>query len=398
MKLTQANLSKLKLPDGKSEAIFFDDDLAGFGLRMREGGSRTWICQYKIGAKHRRVTLGSVALLNSSKARNAAQIMLAKVKTGSDPAHDKAIAQAAAGETFEATAAAFLVRHKKKARSNTYDATERYLIVRCKPLHGLPLSKINRATIANRLSAIADEYGPVSADRCRAALSAMFADAIRQGWEGSNPVIGTAKANDDEARDRVLTDAELATVWTTAPDSDFGRIIRLLALTGCRRDEIGSLRWSEIDLDGALITLPGTRTKNGRPHEVPLSKDAVTILRDVAKRGERDLVFGEGEGGFSGWSKAKAAFDVMLGKAMKHWTLHDLRRTGATRMGDSGVLPHVIEAVINHASGHKAGVAGTYNRSAYVAEKRAALDTLATYIKTAVAKAGGANVTRLKRA
>ncbi len=396
MKLTQANLAKLKLPSDKTEAIYFDDDLAGFGLRVREGGSRNWIVQYKIGPKHRRVTLGSVNLLDPAKARTAAGVMLAKVKTGSDPAHDKAIAQATAGDTFEATATAFLARQKKKLRANSYDATERYLNVRCKALHPLPLSKINRATIAARLNAIGDEFGPVSADRCRAALSAMFADAIRQGWEGANPVIGTAKLADEEARDRVLTDAELALIWNKAPEGAYGDILRLLMLTACRRDEIGSLRWSEVDLDEALITLPGERTKNKRPHDVPLSADALAILKAIKQRGERDLVFGEGEGGFSGWSKAKEALDEKLGKAVAHWTLHDLRRTGATRMGDSGVLPHVIEAVINHASGHKAGVAGTYNRAMYATEKRAALGTLASYIKTAVAKAGGANVTRLR--
>jgi integrase len=96
--------------------------------------------------------------------------------------------------------------------------------------------------------------------------------------------------------------------------------------------------------------------------------------------------------------EAKTALDEKLGKAVKPWTLHHLRRTAATRMADLGVQPHVIEAVLNHISGHKAGVAGIYNRSTYVAEKRAALDLWAVHIEIIVAKAKGANVTRLKRA
>src|SRR5262249_52908513 len=159
------------------------------------------------------------------------------------------------------------------------------------------------------------------------------------------------------------TDKELATLWNSLPDNDYGRIVRLLILTGCRRDEIGSLRWSEIDRDARLIALPGERTKNGRIHDVPLSKAALEIIDATPRRVDRDFVFGEGKGGFSGWSKAKAALDTQLN--LKPWRLHDLRRTASTRMADAGVQPHIIEAVLNHISGHKAGVAGVYNRSTY---------------------------------
>ena len=152
------------------------------------------------------------------------------------------------------------------------------------------------------------------------------------------------------------------------PDNDYGRIVRLLILTGCRRDEIGSLRWSEIDNESRLIALPGERTKNSRTHDVPLSKAAPEIIDSIPRRMNSDFVFGEGKGGFSGWSKAKAALDIQLG--LKPWRLHDLRRTASTRMADAGVQI-VIEVVINHISGHKAGVAGVYNRSTYENEKRA---------------------------
>jgi integrase len=175
---------------------------------------------------------------------------------------------------------------------------------------------------------------------------------------------------------------------------------KLLMLTAQRRDEIASLSWSEIDGEGAtaLIALPAERTKNSRPHDVPLSATALDVVAGVIKRNERDLLFGDGEGGFSGWSRAKERLDEKLGKAVKPWTLHDLRRTAATGMANLGVQPHVIEAVLNHVSGHKGGVAGIYNRSTYAAEKRAALDLWAGHIKIIAAKAKGANVTRLKRA
>ena len=148
--------------------------------------------------------------------------------------------------------------------------------------------------------------------------------------------------------------------------------------------------------DARLIALPGERTKNGRTHDVPLSKAALEIIDSIPRRVNRDFVFGEGKGGFSGWSKAKATLDAQLG--FKPWRLHDLRRTASTRMADLGVQPHIIEAVLNHVSGHKAGVAGVYNRSTYENEKRAALDALSNYVLVAVVKAGGGNVQRLKRA
>jgi integrase len=143
--------------------------------------------------------------------------------------------------------------------------------------------------------------------------------------------------------------------------------------------------------------IPPERTKNNRPHDVPLSVHARAILQEQPRRAGRDLIFGEGEGAFQGWGRAKRALDGRIlaarkaaakevgtdlrkVKPMPAWRLHDLRRTVATRMADLGVQPHVIEAVLNHISGHKAGVAGVYNRSTYIAEKTAALALWAEHV------------------
>ena len=171
---------------------------------------------------------------------------------------------------------------------------------------------------------------------------------------------------------------------------DYGAIVRLLILTGQRREEVGGMLQSEIDTAGALWRIGAERTKNGLPHEVPLSAPALAVLRGLRRRkdtgDERDLVFGSRDGPFSGWSKAKSALDARLtgalGRVPAAWRLHDIRRTVATGMADLGVQPHVIEAVLNHISGHKAGVAGVYNRSTYATEKRAALDMWADHVTT----------------
>jgi integrase len=131
--------------------------------------------------------------------------------------------------------------------------------------------------------------------------------------------------------------------------------VRLLILTGQRREEIGRLRWSEIT--EATIRLPPERTKNKRQHEIPLAPQAQAIIKRQSRQGE--FVFGKA--GFTQWTDAKAALDRRV--ALEPWRLHDLRRTCATGMAELGVLPHLIEAVLNHVSGHKAGIAGVYNRA-----------------------------------
>jgi integrase len=191
----------------------------------------------------------------------------------------------------------------------------------------------------------------------------------------------------------VLTDGELAELWAALGNDQFSDIVRLLILTGQRREEIGGLLWSEIDFDRALIALPPERTKNKRQHELPLSTQASAILQRQSRRKGRDFVFGLGNGGFSGWSDCKARLDNAIlikrghkAKPMPHWCLHDLRRTVATGTAELGVQPHIIEAVLNHVSGHKAGVAGIYNRARYVGEMRDGLQRWAEHVERICAK------------
>jgi integrase len=213
-------------------------------------------------------------------------------------------------------------------------------------------------------------------------LSAFFAWAMREGLTETNPVIGTSRPYDRGGRERVLSESELAQVWHAAGDDHYGAIVKLLILTGLRREEIGGLRWSEVGLSAGLIQLPPRRTKNGRAHIVPLSDPAITLLRAVPRRAGRDLVFGLGSNGPSSYSKSKRALDQRL--SIAPWVIHDLRRSVATHMAELGIQPHIIEAILNHVSGHKAGVAGIYNRASYDREKRAALDRWADHLLAAV--------------
>jgi integrase len=406
MKLTQATVNGLPLKDdkAKSDIIYFDEDVPGFGLRFR-GEARTWVFQYSIGTTEHRITrrmkIGKFTALSPAKARDQAENLHATVQLGGDPAADKRKSRIEATNTFGRMAREYLDFKEGQIRPRSYAEVKRHIEENAKSLHGLSLGSIDQRVIAQCLNAVAKSSGDVTANRTRASLSAMFGWAMGEGKALSNPVMNTNK-REENSRDRVLTDAELRIIWNALEDDHYGAIIKLLMLTGQRANEIAGLRWPEIDFEHDLILLPGERTKNGRAHQVPMSATVRSILENQPRAEGRDLVFGYGAGPFSGWSKSKEALDERIeegaGKAMLHWTPHDLRRTTATTMADKlGIQPHVIEAVLNHVSGHKGGVAGIYNKAVYAAEKRQALDLWADHVAAVLADRKS-NVTPLRRA
>jgi integrase len=397
MKLTQKTTAALTLPEGKSEAIVFDNELPGFGVRLRAGGARTWVYQYKIGNQQRRIALGSLAALTPARARETAGELHAAVKLGKDPAGEKFEGRVRAAETMNAILPAYLGRQRGHLRPRSYVECERHLLKNCKPLLGLLLSKIDRRTVAARISDIAATSGAVSANRARAALSAFFSWTMREGLLDSNPVIGTNR-QPEKSRSRVLSDEELKAILRACGSDDFSTIIRLLMATGQRANEIGALRWSEV-LDDQIV-LPPSRVKNNRLHTIPLARQVRAILDGRERNGE--FVFGRTQGRpFSGWSLSKSLLDQRIsamGHELEHWTIHDLRRTAATRMAETGTAPHIVEAVLNHISGHKAGVAGVYNRASYEPQKRIALQHWSDHLEALVSGKRSSKIVKLHRA
>jgi integrase len=182
-------------------------------------------------------------------------------------------------------------------------------------------------------------------------------------------------------RERVLCDDELAALWrATASAGPFRGIVRLLILTGQRREEVAGMTWAELSGDFSTWTIPASRAKNGATHLVPLSAPAQDLLREAPRFGE--LVFPGLRGPFNGWSKAKAALDAKSG--VTNWRLHDLRRTMATGLQRLGVRLEVTEQVLNHVSGSRAGIVGVYQRHDFVLEKRAALEAWGEHVEAIV--------------
>jgi integrase len=376
------------------DVIVFDGELAGFGLRLRRGaGGRvraSYVAQYRSHGRTRRMKIGQVEKLKPDEARKAARRILAKVELGGDPQGERAAARLRAGHTLHAIATEYLDARASALRPASLRVTKLYLLGHAYfgALHGVAAADVTLAEVAKRLTVITKNSGSVTAGRARAALSAMFKWAMGQGLVPANPVAGTNRPTDSTPRDRVLDDAEVAAIWRACADDDFGRVVKLLILTGCRRGEIGALRWGEVDFAKRLLVLPAGRTKNKHAHVLPLSDAALAIIKSAPRVLGRDHVFGGGRSGagFTNWSTALSALNERLGGQVAEWRIHDLRRTCATKMADDlQIWPHVVEAVLNHWGGaSRAGVAGVYNRAKYQDEMRKALDAWAQRVEEIV--------------
>ena len=324
-------------------------------------------------------------------ARKAAQQRFAKVKLGVDPAAEKAKARAAAAAaslTFGSVASKYLAAKEATHRPNTHTAARRYLTKNSRSLRDRPLDSIKRADVAALLHDLTRTSGPVAASRARSQLSALYSWAMKEGLCEVNPVVSTNVPDAHvKPRDRVLSMAELAAIWRACRSDNFGAIVKLLTLTAARRNEIGMLLWSEVDLDAGVITIPGERVKNGRALTLPLAPAATDILRSVPRREDRPYVFGRTGKGFGSWSSVMTDLRhriIANGNKVPDFSLHDLRRSAATHMAEGHVAPHVVEQILNHQSGSKRGIAGIYNRAVYAAEVRSALARWAETLLAAV--------------
>src|SRR5215471_4623037 len=344
-KVTIASINKM-------QGWLWDTQCVGFGARRQTNGLFYYV-RYRHNGKQ---TVHSIGRHGSAwtpeTARQRARQLLGTVALGTDP-----FAQTLSAEGFAHEVARYLERMRVVLKPRAYGEVVRHLTKQSTPLARLKLAQIDRRKVATLLAQIETTNGFVARNRVRSSLSAFFNWAIAEGLLDTNPVAGTAKAEEGGSRERVLTREELVKLWRSLGEDRYSDIVRLLLLTGQRRGEIGKLTWSEIDFAKGMIVLPAERVKNSRQHELPLSRQALAILERQPRLNSSDFVFG----GFNNWDDAKQRLDQRL--LIAPWRIHDLRRTCATHLGELGVLPHVIEAALNHVSGHKAGVAGIYNRS-----------------------------------
>jgi integrase len=393
MKLAEGIVSRIAVPAGKREALVFDDALPGFGIRKFSSGKASYFVKYQLATgQQRKVTLGAVVPGILADMRRKASDVLAHARTGRDISGEKKAALTArkaeaSKRTVGDIVPVYLQARQSELRRATYTEWARYLSRYWESLHPLEIKSVTRNDVVAQLDRIVTNHGKVSADRAKTALSNFFAWAIDRGHCDATPVIGIKRRNKKKGeRERVLSEAELVAVWRVCgSDSDYGRIIRLLILTGQRREEIAGLMWHEINLEKRQIDLPGDRTKNHRPHIIPLGDAAIAIIQGTHQRAGRKLLFGDGEGPYSGWSRSKDRLNGRLRADMAPWVLHDIRRSVITHLGEHGLaLPHVREMLVNHQSGHKGGVAGVYDKAQYLPERRQALDLWGAHFEALV--------------
>jgi integrase len=404
VKLTDTTVRTYILPDGKADVIVFDDKLKGFGLRIRPTG-RKWVVQYRDSlSANRRFNIGSTQEVTATKARETAARLLAGCKLGRYPhvareerRKEAERARDLAGETFRSIAELYLQRQQLELRPKSFVGCKQHIERTWACFNRVSIHAITRRQVADRLAEVAEESGPVSANRARSHLAAMFSWAMRDGRCNDNPAHWVNKFK-ETPRDRVLEDHELRAVWlATDDDSAHSRIVRVLLLTGLRRTEVSQLRWSEIDYDKGLITIPNERSKSKRAHLVPMMSEVITILRSTPRIGG-DAVFGKGKG-FDGFGPAKRALDKrvaeMAGAPVVPWTLHDLRRTLRSALTQKlGIEQNVSESVLGHI---RTGVLGVYDVGHYLAGKTQALGLWADHVDTIVNNRRDRTVVSLRR-
>jgi integrase len=383
-KLDAKTSAALRL-DGKNDETFWDGEMKGFGLRLRRNSKSgkvkgTWMVQYRRAGVTRKIPLGAAAVVSPQAARKEANRILAEVQLGHDPQAQRSERRDRDRVQLRSVVEEYLDLVGKKLRAKTLYDNRRYLCGSYfKPLHEMPLDRITRRDVAARLVGITRAHSPAVAMAARAKLGAFFTWAMQMGLVESNPVIGTPKPERIVARERTLSDAELAAYYNALPvDSEYGRMVRLLILLGARRQEVGGMAWPELNIEAGSWTKPAHRTKNKRPHTLPLPSAALAIIRAVPRMVGRDQLFGiRAAQGFSNFNRVKAALDARSG--VVNARLHDIRRTLSTRLHDLGTAPHVVEEILAHRT-HRAGSAGAYNWSAYRDEVRAALEKWQRYV------------------
>ena len=396
-KFFEGYIDQLLVPAGKvtksgksvRDVRAFDSSLPGFGILKSDTGRAVYFVKFNVGAQQRKLTLGPVVRGNLAKMRMRAEEVLAKARLKQDVVaeHREAAATAEAQanrQTLGQLVSAYLASREGSLRASSRAANKLYLQQHWRSLHTRFAEDVSRRDVVAVLDEIERDRGKVAADRARSALSGFFMWCIDRGHVSATPVVHLRSRNTNRSRERVLCERELREVWRACGDDDYGRIIKLLILTGQRKSEISGLTWIEVNLAELQIELPGARTKNGRPHSVPMSAAALALL--PLRLEGRDVVFGRGNKGFSGWSRAKRQLDNRISAAraaegemtpFPQWCVHDLRRTFVTFANELGLAaPHVTEAAVNHISG-RTGVAGVYDRSKHAGEKRRLMESWA---------------------
>lgn len=359
---------------GPKRMDVWDTVLQCFGVRVSPNGRKSWFVIVRVDGRQKRVTIGTYPAISLAEARAEARKIIRDAQLGV-LSNRKESPPLTLGETVP-----LFIETYAKPKNRGWKESQR-LLGKFHRLSNTALTNIKRSDVVRVLDEIVASGTPYRANRALAALKKLMSWALDRGMIEVNPIAGLKPPHKEKSRERILSEDELGQLFNAA-DSEgypFGSLVRMLILTGQRRTEVAQMRWSELDWDQCLWSIPAERSKNGHRHEAPLSPPARDLLRALPRFIGSDFVFTTtGRSPVSGFGRLKRRLDQAL--ALRGWRVHDLRRTVASGMARIGVAPHVIEKVLNHQSGIISGVAAVYNRYGYEQEKRVALERWAGFL------------------
>ena len=405
--ITDAMIQKLKpAPKGKRNE-YWDAVIPGFGLRITDAGGKSFFLRTRAGNEQLRMSWKYPAV-SLEAARNLAKAALANIEKGIDPRQsvitERQENEDRSNNTFKAIGERFMKQYAMpRLAASTLREYRRVLFgPDTERWAKRPVSTITRADVRFLLDAMIERGSPSAANNALAYLSKFFNWCAEKDLIELPPTDRLRKPSPKVVGERTLSEGEIVEVWHAfeVEGEAFRDLFKLLLLTGQRRAEVGEMRRAELsdmDSDKPIWEIPSHRTKNGRPHIVPLSPLACSIIENRPYFGDLGFLFTTtGKTPVSGFSKAKERLDEWIAShrkekgvpPMPEWTLHDLRRTMVTMMNERlGIAPHIVEACVNHISGSaKAGVAGVYNKAVYMKERREALNAWAEYIAGLLSK------------
>lgn len=380
LKLTKSAIDAMPIP--ARDIVYWDRGCPGFGVKVTPKGRKVFIVLYRVGGAGsclRKYTIGTYGRITLHQARAAALKIFAARAEGRDPAAEKQQARRRlVADRVEDLVELFIRDHVSQTRS----AREISRLLRREVISrwgNSSVHEIGKRHVIDLVTEVAARGSPSTANKLLKVVKTFFAWCVGRALLDASPAKGIMAPAREKARDRVLSDEELARILsaTRQIEGPYGRIVELLALTGQRREEVAQLTWDELDLASHIWELPASRTKNGKPHIVHLSKEVVAVLMRAPKIGK--FVFSlTGKKPFQGFSAAKRELDQVC--SVSDWRLHDLRRTCVSGMARLGITPHVADKILNHQTGTISGVAAVYQRHEFLAERKDALDRWGAHI------------------
>jgi integrase len=382
--MTKSAVDALKA--ASKDTIYWDAGLPGFGVKVTPRGRKVFVVLYRIGgagSRLRKYTIGPYGRVTLQMARAEAQKVLAARLEGRDPATEKRESKRRmTADRVDDLIEVFIVQHVSKTRK----AAEISRLLRREVVSrwgNRCVHAIGKREIVELASEIAQRGTPIAANTLLKVIKTFLNWCVGRAIIDASPAEGVPLPGKEVARDRVLTNNELASVIRAVRQigGAYGGIVEMLALTGQRREEVAQMVWDEIDFNSRTWTLPGSRTKNAKPHIVHLSEACIKLIKRASRLGS--YVFSiSGVKPFQNFTNAKRVLDELSG--VTGWRLHDLRRTCVSGMARLGVPPHVADKILNHQSGTISGVAAVYQRHHFLAERKLALERWGQYIETLV--------------